>query len=260
MADIRAARNIADGYFVNALLAGPLIYWPDRPKRCRLNFKRVAEGDSIEVGGQSFRFDSGGGVGRDECMNEQKEFLVKQTPEKDAAKEVQVAALQRVFANLDLAGEQRRGKPVWGVSIIRATEFSYDKEARKVSMEKLPNTYCVMNGSGITVNGLMIYQEPRVRKKKDKFLWIPRRNKRGDLVFSKNPRLDKIPENSYAFDRVVDAFADASVPVGSFRANLRRWNPGKSPQLVKELTAIPQFAGFNFEGGMHVDLQCNVNF
>ncbi len=29
-------------------------------------------------------------------------------------------------------------------------------------MKELPNTYCVMNSLGITLNDLMIYQEPRI--------------------------------------------------------------------------------------------------
>ena len=248
MADIREASQIADGYFVNALLAGAVIYWPTRPRECALNFKRIAEGDSIEVEGQTFTFDKGGAGGREACAEKQTEFLQSRSFEQDAARDVQSGALQRVFSNLDLAGEQRRGKAVWGASIIRSTDFSYDKETDKVSLIDLPNTYCVLNANGITPNGLFIYQEPKIQTTQDKFLWIPRTNRRGEKVFTK-PRLDKIPENTHAFGLIAESFQQASVPVSGFRANIRRWNSNRSPQMAKELMAIPRFGGFNFEGG-----------
>ena len=248
LADIREARQSVDGYFINALLAGAMIYWPTRPKECALNFKRIAEGDLIEVEGETFEFKKGGAGGREACANEQKEFLREQSPEKDSARAVQSAALTRVFANLDLAGEQRRGKAVWGVVNIRNTDFTYDKEADKVSITDLPSTYCMLNGNNISPNSLFIYQEPKSQVAKDKFLWIPRINKRGERNFTK-PRLDKIPENTHAFDLIAKAFDQASVPVGSFRLNVRRWNSERSPRMARGLMADPRFKGFNFEGG-----------
>lgn len=249
MADIQEAREHTDGYYVNALLAGPLSYWPERPQQCMLNFKRIGAGDAIELDGETYSFESGGIAGRDKCLAEQKQFLESRGQSGNAAREIQIDALQRVFSNIDLAGEQRRGKAVWGESIIRATDFSYDRGADKVSLQELPTTYCVMNGSGVPLNELMIYQEPGIQTKNDKFLWIPRKNSRGELVYSKQPRLDKIPENTHAFGRLVDSFSAAGVPVGGFRVNMRRWNPNRSPEQVKELLANPKFAGFNFEGG-----------
>ncbi len=247
--DIREAQKLTDGYFITTLLAGPLVYWPTRPEKCRLNFKRLNKGDSIELDGETFTFEEGGQVGREACFEAQEEFVRSGGPEADTVAEVQLAALDRVFRNLRLSEEQRAGKPIWGSSIIRATEFFYDKANDDVTMKELPNTYCVMNSLGITLNDLMIYQEPRIQLQRDIYLWIPRKNRRGELVYSKNPALDKLPENTHAFDRVTESFVEAGVPTAGFRANLRRWNSKRSPVQVRELLANPVFSGFNFEGG-----------
>jgi hypothetical protein len=248
MADIKEVRGLADGYFVNALLGGPLIYWPTRPKECTLNFKRIAEGDAIEVDGETFDFEQGGPAGRAACLAKQRSFLEDQSDARNPSVDVQAKALARAFRNVDLAGEQKRGKPVWGEVNIRNTDFTYDKQADRVSMTRLPGTYCVLAASGIAPNALFIYQEPKSQVERDKFLWIPRRNNRGELAFTK-PRLDKIPENAHAFGKIAEAFDAANLPVGGFRANIRRWNERRTPRMVEDLVAVPQFGGFNFEGG-----------
>ena len=247
MATIKQATALSDGYSINVLLAGPLTYWLGRPNECSINFKRIANGDSIEVAGQTYAFAEGGIAGRDECDRKQKEYLDAEEGGK-SEKEVQIAALKRVFANLDLAGEQQRGKPIWGATIIGNTEFSYDKVAGKVKMTEVPKTYCLLFDSGIPPNGMMIYQEHRLQVERGKFLWIPRVNSKGKLIFSK-PILDIIPDNTHAFKLLADSFVDADIPAGELRGNIRRWRDPRSPRAAAELVKIKQFGGYNFEGG-----------
>ncbi len=247
MATIKTATELTDGYFITVLLAGPLTYWPDRTNDCSLNFRRIAEGESIEFNGQNYDFEEGGSAGKDECNRKQQEYLEAKEGGK-SEKQVQIAALKRVFANLDLAGEQKRGKPVWGATLIRNTEFTYDKAADKVEMTAVPETYCLLFESGLPPNGMMIYQEPRAQVKNEKFLRIPRLTKNGKLVYGK-PIVDIIPENTHAFDLIAKAFAGATVPSGELRGNIRRWKEPRSSRAAAELAKIEQFGGFNFEGG-----------
>jgi hypothetical protein len=115
-------------------------------------------------------------------------------------------------------------------------------------MTELPRTYCVLMDAGLTPNGMMLYQEPKMQVKRDKYLWIPKRNNKGKLVTSK-PHLDAIPENSHAFAVLAEAIAAAGIPTGELRGNIRRWRDPRTPRAAAELAAIPQFGGYNFEGG-----------
>ena len=248
MNDMEKAKNIADGYSINTLLGGSMMYWPGRPKQCQLNFKRVKAGDSIEVDGETFSFEGGGREGQKQCKTQLQEFVSRMSQAKDPAADIQIDALERVFNNIDLINEQKRGKSIWGVSLIGNSDFSYDKTADKVTMSALPRVVCVMNASGITLNGMMIYQEGNLQAERGKFLWIPGKNRRGELKFRK-PRRDMIPENTHAFQKIVNAFDQAKVEVGGFRANIRLWREGISESLARELVNIPHFGGFNFEGG-----------
>ena len=248
MSDIREARDLVSGYYINALLGGPLIYWPDRPKECRLNFKRIDEGDSIEVEGETFTFAEGGAKGHAACVRQQDPYLRSKSKAADPGKDVHIDALRRVFRNLDLSAEQKAGKAVWAVALILVTDFIYDKAKDKVRLAELPETYCVLNASGITLNGLMIYQEPKLQTRRGRFVHIPRKNPRGELFYS-TPRQDKLPENTHAFQLIAGSFDEAGVPIGGFRANVRRWRERHSEALARELVKIPQFGGFNFEGG-----------
>lgn len=252
MADIKAAAAMADGYYIAALLSGPLTYWPDRPPQCALNFRRVSKNDQIEVDGEIYNFEEDGDTERKKCRDAQAEFVSRQSASPPNVRDVQIDALNRVFRNLDLAGEQKRGKPVWGSTLVRADDFSYDKDADRVVMKELPDTYCIMNAYGITLNGQLVYQEPHIQQKKDQFVWIPRRNKKGKLVYAQKALVDALPLNTRAFDLIGDAFTDARVPVSNMRANVRRWNARRSPRMVQELAAIPEIGGFNFEGGSRI--------
>ncbi|WP_373506293.1 hypothetical protein [Aestuariivirga sp.] len=245
--DIREARALSDGYYINTLLAGPLIYWPGRPKQCALNKKVSAGTEEIELDGEFFT-PEGGTATRDACARTQEEF-VRKTGKYANAREMQIDALKRVFRNLDLVQEQKRGKLVWGEQLVTTEEFSYDRSSDKVRLNQLPRTYCVMNSVGITLDNLMLYMEPGLQTKKNNFVWIPLRGKNGKLKDTQNARQAKIPENVHAFNLITQSFAAADVPVGGFRPNIRRWNEKRSPRLVKELAAQPDFAGFNFEGG-----------
>lgn len=249
MADLQAARKLTDGYYINALFAGPLIYWPNRPQECVLNFKRIGPDDSIEVDGETYTFEDGGMAGRDKCMRDQTEFLDTLSDEKDMARDVQSAALRRVFSNLDLKGEQARGKGIWGTTLIRNQEFSYDQSTDKMSITQLPDSYCAAAANDIILDGQMVYQEPHIQLQTKKYLQIPRLSSNGRLVFSKNPAADSIPENARAYGLIAEAFEEAKLPVADFRANIRRWNPQRSPKLFTELANDPIIEGFNFEGG-----------
>ena len=203
--DIREARSHSDGYYINTLLAGPLTYWPGRPKQCATNQKIASGTEAIEIDGEIFQ-PTGGTAVREACADLQKDF-VRKTGKYDSTAEMQSDALRRTIGNLDLAGEQERGKPIWGAQIILSTDFSYERQADKVSMKRLPRTYCFLNNEGMTLNGMLMYMEPRIQVRQGNFLWIPLLDRKGRLKDTDKSRLAKIPENVHAFDLLSQAFA-----------------------------------------------------
>ena len=94
MKDIAETRKLADGYYINTLLGGPLIYWPGRPRECALNKKVAAGSDPIDLEGTIFT-PPGGTAARDECGRKQDEFI-KRTNKYSSARELQTDALKRV--------------------------------------------------------------------------------------------------------------------------------------------------------------------
>lgn len=249
LADIRAASKMVDGYYFNMLFGGPLIYWPDRPRQCELNFKRIEKDATIELDGAELDFPEGGTAARNSCIKAQEDFLAHQDRSRDTPKELQFDAMRRAVKVLDIADARRRGIPIWGATIIRNTDFSYQESTDQVHLTTLPATYCGLADAGFLLDGMMVYQEHKMQQEQGKFLHIPRKSRKGRLVYSDNLRRDKIPENTRAFKLIADAFTEAHVPVRNLRANIRRWIPKRSPQMAKELAAIPAFGGFNFEGG-----------
>jgi hypothetical protein len=247
MRDIREARAIADGYYINALMAGPMTYWPDRPKQCALNKKLSAGTETIDLEGELFT-PEGGTRTREQCAATQDDF-VKKVGKHRNIREMQADAMRRAYDNIGLAQEQKQGKPVWGELLVTTREFSYDRRADKVKLTELPKTYCFNNSTGITLNAMMLYMEPSRAATKNTFLWIPLRDRNGKLKDTKNARQAAIPGNVHAFDLLMRSFADAGVPVGSFRPNIRRWHETRSPRLTRELAGMPGVGGFNFEGG-----------
>ena len=249
MRDLATAEALADGFYVNALLGGPLIYWPERPKVCELNFKRVNTNDKIALPDEDVDFPDGGEGGRADCNKLLEDYLAKQPDATDTPQEIQLAALQRVVDVLKLKAVQAAGKPVWGANIIRNTDFSYDKATDKVTLNSLPTTYCVMNSLGITLNEMMLYQEPVGQVRKGLFVWIPRKRPNGELKFSSNARRDKIPENPRALGLIEQSFRDAGLPESGMRVNVRRTRAAQAEKMFPELDKIRNFAGYNFEGG-----------
>ncbi len=215
LADIRDTQKRVDGYYFNALLRGPLVYWPDRPAYCDLNFKRAGETAQIDYMGQDYDY-SDGSAGYRQCGSQQQQSFNGQSSE-----DVQVAALKRVVANLDLKGEQKRGKEIWGATIIRQQEFAYDPASDTVSLKELPETYCAADTLGLRLNGQLVYQEPGTQMKTGAYLHIPMKDKNGEIVFSPQPNRDSAPRNTRVYAMIGDAFAKARVPAGGFRANIR---------------------------------------
>jgi hypothetical protein len=252
MADIRAASKLVDGYYFNVLLGGPLIYWPGRPRQCALNFKRITANETLDLDGTELTFPEGGQAGRDSCRKQQDQFLARQDKARDTPAELQFDALRRAAKVLDLKDARARGLPIWGEIIVRNSDFSYDSAADKVHLNDLPATYCGLANAGFTLDGMMIYQEPAIQQKQGNYLAIPRRNRAGKLIDSGNARASKIPENTHAFRLLADAFAEARIPPGALRPNIRRWNAKRSPPMIRELDAIPQVGGYNFEGGTRI--------
>lgn len=248
--DIREVQKIADGYYMNMLITGPLVYWPGRPKQCATNFKRINEGDSIEITGDTFSFPQGGGAGRNECEAEQADFE-KKAGFSDTVS-LQHAAMKRVMANLDIAAEQKAGKEVIGVLIINGREMAYDGAADAIKLKNLPKTMCFFNSVDFAPNSWMTYQEPNIQMKQGVFVWVPRKGADGKVVKSKNPKADKAPENPRVYSLVESAFQTAGVPFGEIYANMRKWNRRQTPDLAKQLAAMPEIRGFNFEGGASV--------
>jgi hypothetical protein len=248
--DIRDVQKIADGYYMNMLITGPLVYWPGRPKQCATNFKRIDEGDSLEITGDTFSFPEGGGAGRNECEAKQAEFQEKAGFDSTVA--LQHAAMKRVMANLDIAREQNSGKEVIGVLIINGGEMAYDGGSDSIKLKQLPKTMCFFNSVGFAPNSWMTYQEPNIQMKKGVFVWVPRMGADGKPVKSKNPKADKAPENPRVYDLVENAFEAADVPFGDIYANMRKWNRRQTPELAKQLASMPEIRGFSFEGGASV--------
>ena len=249
MADIGEARKLVDGYFVNVLMGGPLIYWPGRPKACAVNFYRTEAGQRIEVEGEVVTFKKGGVDERDACLAEQDRFLAGQPASRDTAGEIQSQALDRVFANIGLAEEQARGKEVWGVDVIRNVDFTYDQQTDRLTMTRLPRSYCGITALGVTPSDMMVYQEAAVQTRQGRHLWLPRKSRNGSLVFSKNPGRDRMPDNPHAVELVSAAFRQSGLPPTALHVNVRRMSTALAPRILGQLEQIPGIAGVNFEGG-----------
>lgn len=249
MKDLAIAGKLADGYYFNVLLGGPMIYWPERSKVCELNFKRVKANDKIVLPDEEVDFPGGGEAGQADCGKLQDEYLAGQPEATDTLREIQLAALRRVVEVLGLKGAQNSGKPIWGENIIRNTDFSYDKATDMVTLNKLPTTYCIMNSLGIMLNEMMLYQEPGSQVKKDLFLWVPRQKPNGQLKYSENPKRDKLPENPRVLGLIEKSFRNAGLPQSGLRVNIRRIRPVQAMKIFAELEKTANFAGYNFEGG-----------
>ena len=248
LADIRQTQNLTDGYFINVLINGPGIYWPGRPKECVLNFMRIGAGDKLDVLGDTLEFDERGKAVRQRCKQEQEKFLGQSGYAADDSQGLQFDALRKTAANLDLRTEAGRGKDITAVLVLSTADMDYREASDTVKLKKLPNAICSLNSLGITPNGLMVYQEPSVQLNNGTFLWVSRPQPSGKLARSAEPRADKIPDNSRVFKLVHQAFAADTVPVGGMYPNLRVWNR-RTPELARRLAAMPEIAGFNFEGG-----------
>lgn len=250
MKDIRDIQSLVDGYYFNLLITGPLVYWPDRPKQCGANFKRIQEGDSLEIEGDTFDFPGGGGAGRESCEVQQSKSQKKLGFDDTVA--LQYAAMGRVLDNLQLDREQAAGKEVMGVLIIDSRDMTYDDRKDEVVIKQLPKTMCFFSNEGFAANSWMTYQEPNIQIKRGNFVWIPQLSAGGRPVRSKDPKADKAPENPRVYDLVEDAFRREGMYFENIYANMRRWNRRNTPELARRLASLPEIRGFNFEGGAAV--------
>jgi len=157
MAEIRSVQKLVDGYYMNLLITGPLVYWPDRPTECRANFKRIQEGDSIEIQGENFDFPGGGSAGRNSCEDRQAEFERNKGFSDTVA--LQYDAMGRVLKNLNLKKEQASGKEVIGVLILDTEDMDYNSATDRIVLKELPKTMCFFNSEHFAANSWMTYQE-----------------------------------------------------------------------------------------------------
>ena len=247
MAEIRSVQKLVDGYYMNLLITGPLVYWPDRPTECRANFKRIQEGDSIEIQGENFDFPGGGSAGRNSCEDRQAEFERNKGFSDTVA--LQYDAMGRVLKNLNLKKEQASGKEVIGVLILDTEDMDYNSATDRIVLKELPKTMCFFNSEHFAANSWMTYQEPNIQLKRGNFVWVPRLGADGKPRRSDDAKQDRAPDNPRVYDLVENAFRKQGVDMGKIYANMRRWNRRNTPELARQLAALPEIRGFNFEGG-----------
>lgn len=238
MADLRRARAAVDGYYVMGALSGNLGYWPNRPVRCLANAKRIADGDTLTIGGTEEQFDGGGGQLKRQCEAQIGTALAPKGKKLSAADidTIQSNAFQKAARILDLAGESKRGKVVMAPVLVRKDDFAYDAGSGKLTLTALPSSYCSLAQAGIAPDTLLIYQEPRVKN----MLRIPLDGE------SAPSNADFLPRNVRAFGLIDQAFDAASVPLAGISPNLRVWNP-QYRRLLGAYRDNPLIEGINFE-------------
>jgi hypothetical protein len=227
IADIRETQKKVDGYYVNAILRGPITYWPGRPAECSLNNKiRTAQTNET-------------------CGAGRKKMLQKLGYDNET--DLQVDGMKRAAEVLGLAKEQSRGKIVMTEMLVNDIAMTYVPQTDSIKLNELPASQCLLNAMSVTPDAYMVYQEPAAQVNNGKYLWVPRKDA-GKVAKSAQPKADKIPENTRVFGMIDAAYRQAGIPFGNIFPNIRSWNR-KSPGLVGELAAIPSIAGYNFEGG-----------
>ena len=250
MQDIQLVQNLSGGYYINVLPAGPNAYWPGRPTQCRLNFRNLEPGSTIEVEGEQIGIGAAPSSDRKHCVELRGEFLAKIGYPPGQTHELHVDVMKRIARNLDLTGEAARGKDITAEVNLEARTFSYDDKADSIAMKAVPDNLCFLYTIGVTPNGITMFQaDPRMQMKSGIYLWIPRKTADGRLQRSADFAADKTPGNPHAFDVVQMAFARDRIPFGSIYALFRNWSARKSPGIARQLAAMPEIGGFNFEGG-----------
>ncbi len=136
--------------------------------------------------------------------------------------------------------------------LLSNTDFDYNKATDSLILKRLPKSYCALTSMGIAVNGVLTYQVPVVQIEHDSYLWVPRRSRRGELLWSEDRKKDKLPENPRIIDLVGKAFDDVRAPLPGFSVNIRLWNQRRSPKIYEQLKDSPYFSGFFFEGGTKI--------
>jgi hypothetical protein len=229
-------KNNVNGYYVN-VHANQLGYWVERPAECAVNFARARDTEGAEAVTQL----------RQGCDSKFAASLGHDAKDRQAARDAYRAALDRVLRNLDLKGEQARGKPVMGEMVLANRDFHYDDAKRELSLRYLPTTYCYLSAAGVSVNSAMVYQSPPFQIKKGSFLLVPRSGSIADVA---DPRKEALPFNLRLVDQLSHAFAEAGAPLSRFAIHVRRWNN----RLVKELAGRKdeRLGGVFFEGGTEI--------
>jgi hypothetical protein len=168
--------------------------------------------------------------------------------DRTAAQKAYRDALDRVLSNLDLKGEQARGKMIIGQMLLARNDFNYDDARRQLSLRRLPSTYCYLNAAGLSVNNVLAYQEPGFQIRKGTFLLVPRQGSRADVA---DGRFEALPFNLTLVEQLNSAFAGAHVPLAQFAINVRRWNE----RMIRALSAKApdeHIGGVFFEGGTEI--------
>jgi hypothetical protein len=242
--DSVARKEIADvqkhvnGYYIT-VHPNQLGYWAKRPSKCAVNFMRARDrvGDDAvqnlrDTCNRNFAASVGGDGG----------------DSKRAAIPVYRDALARVIRNLDLKGEQARGKMVIGQMLLINTDFRYDDTGTQLSLRRLPITYCYLNAAGLSVNNVLAYQEPGVQIRQGRFLVAPRAGSRADPT---NGRREALPFNLNLVEQLDQAFAQAHAPLSQFAINVRRWDERMSSALAAK-PRDEHIGGIFFEGGAEI--------
>ncbi len=282
MKQLESLKEKVDGYNIVSLSGNSLFtYWPGRPYKCAFNnkfdedFLELEYDDSDYVSGsdQPLTFDLAEFKNKKElvktidiktleskCRQARNAYMNKRFEEKkDYYKSIGVTrktfedylhaqALQRVIKNLDLKGEQRKGKIVNNNMNFSSKAFSYSSSTDTVSIPledgkpHYSNGYQALLDAGIVSKGpSMIYEEPSIQKRTGTSLYVP--------MTPGGTNYRPLPENTRILTLVGHAFEKTGVPAPDLMLNIRKWNATTSPRMIEAAMKSPYFGGVNFEGG-----------
>lgn len=255
-ATVKDIQSSVDGYYF--LKLGPngkgLGYWPGRPAECAINFMRAKEPDRDGRAGtdQDARRAAAADVQNACNQSFATAFPASATAHAgDAAGRAYADALVRVIDNLNIRKEQEHGKIILSEMLLANADFIYDADKDKLSLRRLPTTYCFLNSIGIHENNAVIYQEPSIQARNNSFLSIPANPASKPANSGFNPATDALPQNGRIVGLVGHAFAESRVPLSRFSINLRLWGP-RFASNYRQLRESHFFGGYFFEAGTEI--------
>jgi len=240
---IQTVQPLVDGYFLNVISSGLLAYWPGRPQECALNFnnaRNTGNAGPASVAGKAVISAPGQENTETNCKTQQAQALGSAD-----IKVVQDRAFKAALKNLDLSGEQRRGKIIISEMLLSNAEITADQASGKISVTKMPRTMCALTEAGIAPDIVMMYQEPVPQKRNGTLVNLPV----GPGRFAQGPVAGQLSNNPYGFSQVADALRQAGAPVANFAPDFRAWNSRRENSIYPRFAKLNSLAAFLFEGG-----------